>query len=308
MNSYQNLLVVIDPQSETQPALARACLLAKKTSATITAFMCIYDFSYEMTTMLSHEERDAMRQAVLSDRKEWLTNICKKYANPNGIEPCVVWDNSVYTAAIKHAIQINADLLVKAANSHDDLASLIFTPTDWHLLRKSPMSVLMVKQHDWPENGNVIAAVNVGTDDSQHQKLNNSVTNTACGMTQLLDANLHLVNAYPGTPLNLAIEIPEFDPHGYTCNVKHHHEQEMQKFSELHGVAEQFSHVEPGLPEIAIPKIAAEIDAELVVIGTIGRVGISAALIGNTAEYVIDALNCDVLAIKPEGFQSPIKS
>ena len=82
----------------------------------------------------------------------------------------------------------------------------------------------------------------------------------------------------------------------------------MQKFSELHGVAEQFSHVEQGLPEIAIPKIAAEIDAELVVIGTIGRVGISAALIGNTAEHVIDALNCDVLAIKPEGFQSSIKS
>ena len=60
-----------------------------------------------------------------------------------------------------------------------------------------------------------------------------------------------------------------------------------------------------GLPERVIPQVAKEIDAELVIIGTVGRVGISAALIGNTAEHVIDALNCDVLAIKPNGFVSP---
>jgi universal stress protein E len=45
----------------------------------------------------------------------------------------------------------------------------------------------------------------------------------------------------------------------------------------------------------------------LVVLGTVGRQGISAALIGNTAEHVIDKLNCDVLAIKPDGFVSPVK-
>ncbi|MDM7860827.1 universal stress protein UspE [Alteromonas sp. ASW11-36] len=308
MATYQNLLVVIDPESESQPALARACLLARKTRAKVTAFMCIYDFSYEMTTMLSHEERDAMRQAVLTDRAEWLQNICKTYDSPEEVETCVVWDNSVYSAAIKHAIQIKADLIIKAANSHDDLASLIFTPTDWHLLRKSPTSVLMVKQHDWPENGNVIAAVNVGTEDNQHQALNDKVTNTAKLITELLGARLHLVNAYPGTPLNLAIEIPEFDPQGYTSNVKHHHEKEMQAFAGRHGVHAEVTHVKQGLPEVAIPTVAADIDAELVVIGTIGRVGLSAALIGNTAEHVIDALNCDVLAIKPDGFQSPIKS
>jgi len=43
-----------------------------------------------------------------------------------------------------------------------------------------------------------------------------------------------------------------------------------------------------------------------VILGTIGRTGISAALIGNTAEHVIDRLNCDVLAIKPAGYVSPL--
>jgi universal stress protein E len=65
--------------------------------------------------------------------------------------------------------------------------------------------------------------------------------------------------------------------------------------------------VDIGLPEDVIPKYAQQLDAELVVLGTVGRQGISAALIGNTAEHVIDKLNCDVLAIKPDGFVSPVK-
>ena len=58
--------------------------------------------------------------------------------------------------------------------------------------------------------------------------------------------------------------------------------------------------------EDVIESVSNEIDAELVILGTIGRTGISAALIGNTAEHVIDRLNCDVLAIKPEGYISPL--
>jgi universal stress protein E len=43
-----------------------------------------------------------------------------------------------------------------------------------------------------------------------------------------------------------------------------------------------------------------------VVIGTVGRTGLSAALVGNTAEHVIDSLDCDVLALKPDGYVSPL--
>ena len=55
-----------------------------------------------------------------------------------------------------------------------------------------------------------------------------------------------------------------------------------------------------------MPHVAEDVDAELVVMGTRGRNGISAALIGNTAEHVMDNINCDLLAIKPENFESPI--
>ncbi|WP_287817984.1 universal stress protein, partial [Idiomarina sp.] len=67
-----------------------------------------------------------------------------------------------------------------------------------------------------------------------------------------------------------------------------------------------YQYLSQGLPEQVIPEAAKQLDAELVVLGTIGRTGLSAALLGNTAEHVLDQLNCDVLAIKPEDFVSPL--
>jgi universal stress protein E len=174
-------------------------------------------------------------------------------------------------------------------------------------MRKAPVPVLLVKDHDWPQNGQILAAVNLGVDVEEHKSLNEGITQNAQHFAKLLHSKVHLVNSYPGTPENIVIEIPEFDPTMYNDSVKAHHQKEMQTHSNKHHVDDTFCHVCEGLPEDVIPQLAEELDAELVVIGTIGRQGISAALIGNTAEHVIDKLNCDVLALKPAGFVSPLK-
>ena len=44
---------------------------------------------------------------------------------------------------------------------------------------------------------------------------------------------------------------------------------------------------------------AAKVRAQIVVMGTVGRKGVKARLIGNTAEKVLSHLNTDVLALKP---------
>lgn len=67
MAKYQNLLVAIDPNQDDQPALRRA-VYRKRNGGRIKAFLPIYDFSYEMTTLLSPDERTAMRQGVISQR------------------------------------------------------------------------------------------------------------------------------------------------------------------------------------------------------------------------------------------------
>jgi len=175
------------------------------------------------------------------------------------------------------------------------------------LLRKCPCPLLLVKDHSWPENGNVLAAVNAGSDEDEHQSLNDIITEEAKHLADLIHSNVHLVNSYPGTPVNIAIEIPEFDASQYNDSMLHHHQDAMASHAEKFGVPVENTHVQEGLPEDVIEEVALKLDAELVVLGTIGRTGLSAALIGNTAEHVIDKLNCDVLALKPVGYKSPLQ-
>ena len=47
-------------------------------------------------------------------------------------------------------------------------------------------------------------------------------------------------------------------------------------------------------------------DFDLIVMGTLARTGISGILIGNAPEKIINGIKCSPLAIKPNGFVSPI--
>ncbi len=312
METYQNILAVIDPSTDEQKALKRAIELAVSIKANgssnikVTAFLTIFDFSYEMTTILSSNERNVMRQSVIKDKTLWLESIVNELKSNIDIECQVVWHNRPFEAIIEQVIKHNYDIVIKGTHQHDKLKSVIFTPTDWHILRKCPCPVLLVKEHAWPENGNIIASLNVGSDEEEHDSLNVKITEQAKQLASLVQGNVHLVNSFPGTPVNIAIEIPEFNSTEYNDTMLKHHQQAMIAHANKFDISVINTHVEEGLPETVIEQVADKIDAELVILGTVGRTGISAALIGNTAEHVIDQLNCDVLALKPEGYISPL--
>jgi len=40
--------------------------------------------------------------------------------------------------------------------------------------------------------------------------------------------------------------------------------------------------------------------------GTVARTGIPGLIIGNTAESILSDIDCSLLAVKPEGFVTPI--
>ena len=307
MNNFKNVLVVIDPTEDDQKAFSRALELAEKQPINITLFLSIYDFSYEMTTMLSSDERHNMRDAVIADRTAWLEGLIQENDTDINVLSKVVWHNRPYESIIKEVIDGNYDLVIKGTHSHDTLKSVLFTPTDWHLLRKCPVSVLLVKEHAWPAHGKVLAAVSAGVEDEQHQDLNHLIISNAISMADLLESDTHLMNAYPPTPVNIAVEIPEFDPNEYNSTMKSFHVKSMESLANKHQVPSTRCHVIEGMPEDVIPRVAKDLDAELVVMGTVGRQGITAALIGNTAEHVMDNINCDLLAIKPSDFDCPIK-
>lgn len=308
MACVKNILVVLDADKQQQKALNRALHLARISNAKLTLMLSIYDFSYEMTTMLAAEERNTMRDSLINDRKVWITDLLEDYNTRDlQIDIKVLWHNRPYEAIIETAIRGEHDIIVKATHPHEGLSHLIFTPTDWHLLRKAPCLVLLVKEHEWPEHGKVLAAIHTTGESEDHDSLNHRITETAQRFAGCLHSEVHLVNAYPGAPVTIAAEIPEFDTANYREVIAENHQQALAKHAQQFSLPANQQHVREGLPEQVIPELAEELDAELVVLGTIGRTGFSAALLGNTAEHVIEQINCDLLAVKPAGFESPIK-
>ncbi|MDX6914932.1 MULTISPECIES: universal stress protein UspE [Pectobacterium] len=308
MAKYQNLLVAIDPNQDDQPALRRAVYLVQRLGGRIKAFLPIYDFSYEMTTLLSPDERVEMRQGVIQQRTEWIAEQCKYYLEAGvPIEIKVVWHNKPFEALIREVISGQHDLLLKMAHQHDRLEAVIFTPTDWQLLRKCPCPVWMVKDQPWPTEGRALVAVNLASEDPYHDPLNIKLVSETLELAQQVDqTEVHLVGAYPVTPINIAIELPDFDPSVYNDAIRGQHLIAMKSLRQKFGLDERVTHVEKGLPEEVIPDLAEHLQAGVVVLGSLGRTGLSAAFIGNTVEHVIDHLKCDLLAIKPDDFVSPI--
>ena len=66
-------------------------------------------------------------------------------------------------------------------------------------------------------------------------------------------------------------------------------------------------HLRKGNAELLVPEVASETGADLIVMGTVGRTGISGYFIGNTAEAILGQIDCSVLAVKPPGFQTPVR-
>lgn len=307
MSCVNNILVVLNPEGTEQKALNRALQLARISGAQLTLLLSIYDFSYEMTTMLAAEERDLMRDSLIDDRRVWIQDLLEDYNTRDlKISINVVWHNRPFEAIIEAAILGKHDIIVKGTNQREGLAALLFTPTDWHLLRKAPCLVLLVKEHDWPEGGKILAAIHTTGDNDQHHALNHRITEQAQRFAGCLSSQVHLINAYPGAPLSIAAEIPEFDTGNYRESIAENHRHALAEHAATFAIPAAQQHVREGLPEHVIPALAKELDAELVVLGTMGRTGFSAALLGNTAEHVIEQLNCDLLAVKPAGFKSPI--
>lgn len=65
-------------------------------------------------------------------------------------------------------------------------------------------------------------------------------------------------------------------------------------------------HLVNGWARKEIPALIKKIKADLVVMGTMARTGIPGFIMGNTAETILNQINCSVLAIKPPGFITPV--
>ena len=65
-------------------------------------------------------------------------------------------------------------------------------------------------------------------------------------------------------------------------------------------------HLVEGRPNEVIPRTAKRERSAIVAMGVVSRSGLKRFFIGNTAEFVMDAVTADILVVKPADFDSRV--
>jgi universal stress protein E len=120
----------------------------------------------------------------------------------------------------------------------------------------------MVKDQPWPEGGKAVVAVNLASEEDYHNALNEKLVKETIQLAgQVNHTEVHLIGAYPVTPINIAIELPEFDPSVYNDAIRGQHLLAMKALRQKFSIDEKLTHVEKGLPEEVIPDLAEHLQA-----------------------------------------------
>ncbi len=265
------VLCIIDPTTNRQRSLDRAAFIARQGHAEVHALLC-----FSPPLQVSADDSGELQAAEQLRHELWLGHLVQPLLDAGATVTTEVRSSTDWRAALAAAVRkAKVDLVIKAASPRSPLQRRLMKTSDWLVLRDSPCPVLFAKRLEGREIKRVLAAVNIAAKDEAHIRLSDTVITSARDLAEQLGAELNAVNAY--TESKNFIHPPDL--------------------AKRVGIARQQAHVGDADPEDLITAVATKIDAGLVVIGSVGRKGMAAAVVGNTAERILDTVDADILIL-----------
>ena len=323
MKRFKNILCVMEPQAVCQCALDRTVILAENNQARVT-LATVTERVPESIRIPEVGPGPGDLQARLSEAEaQRLKTLIEPYYARVKINAKVLVGTS-YLEIIREVLRSNHDLVIKCPESPSWLDHL-FAGDDMHLLRKCPCPVWLVKPGTADSYQRILAAVDV--DDNYppaelktRQALNGTVMELASSLAVSEFAELHVVHTWAAfgesSLRNSAfISEPEDEVNAYVEEVRRRHAQLLDALMQETGAKlgpDAMDYIKPqryllkGSARKEVPALAKHLQVDCIVMGTVARTGVRGFIMGNTAETILEQLDCSVLAIKPPGFETPV--
>jgi len=291
----RKILAVAEP-GETQIALAHALALADAHGATLEVIACVelpHDLS--ILSRLSGEDPERLIDEAVERTRTEVEARLRNVAPNRAITPTVTVGKA-YLQIIRHVARSGCDFVIKKAERLSGMDRFLFASTDQHLLRKCPCPVWLQTAAAPKQPKRILAAVDLDVSDAEDPKtladLNRRVIDAACVIAGGEGAEVIVLHAWDA--------IGE----GMVWAFSGGHDSRLS--AELDPRPRLIPHLVRGAPETVIHEQSRAAAADVVVMGTVARTGLNGVFIGNTAENIINSLECPVLAVKPDGFISPL--
>ena len=300
MHTPQQILVVISGRREDHPALERAMEFATHSKVHLHLFNSIYEPVYELTDVLSSQHRKEVKKQYMADRYLFMDTLAEKIT-AKGIDCSVQvkWHRELEESIEEMAAEIKPDLVIKRISADDFSLNPFALPVDRHLLRFCPAPLLLVNKSGWSKNP-FLVAIDPTAKDEIHIALNRQLLDYASMLATLCHSELHVVSTITTPPGGTWFSGPEYEFAKFKQEIMDWQQSRLCEVLHDFDLPDEHVHLVEGLPEDGISRVAQAIEAQLVLLGTVGRSGLAAAFLGNTAERVLAQLRCEVLTLKPD--------
>jgi universal stress protein E len=284
MDRIANILAIVDPTVAKQPAVDKAAILASHLNASIELLAC--DSQVARALRSSYGISDDANDSTMG-----LQPMLDRVAAPlraQGVDVAthIVSGDPLHLSVLNFLHNSTADLVLKDTHHHSIAKRTFLTNTDWHLIRECPLPLLLCKARPWGKHLVVAAAIDPVDYPQRSALLDERILDCATALAKTMHAEVHAIHAcFPATIAEKAANAPR-----------------VALLAAQFAVPSQCIHIDMGVPAEYLPRIAQECNVDIMVMGAISRSHLKQALIGSTAERVLDHLPCDALVVKSPNF------
>ena len=310
MQRFKNILAHVDLSLEEHPALARGIRLARHNNARLTAMTVIEEHPAHADAVLRSLHLTDALEKIERARREQLEQLVQPLRD-DGLEvDTLVAHGSTFVESIRAALQRQHDLVLKTVNSEGLVHRTFFGSTDMHLMRKCPTPLWLIKPGEPETFRRILVPLDPNSEDGIKRDLGMSLLNLATSLAEMDGAELlivHAWHAYEEQKLRKYMEPTQFEEYVRAWG----QESSNRTWRFISALGQELKpksiRLVQGEPGFVIPKFAQDHAVDLVVMGTLGRLSQHGMFIGDTAERILNRLECSVLTMKPAGFVSPVQ-
>lgn len=302
--------VVRDPFRRDQLAATKAAIVAARCGARLT-LLNTFMLPQPTPESLTAEPQQNL-QAAIRQRRSLLEKLASSLRKRGIAVKCeVVWDFPTHEAIIRHVLTAKPDLLITESHRHTRLTRLVLASTDWELIRGCPCALWFVRSPRLPRSAQVLVAVDPHHAHAKPARLDDRLLNAANSLARQVGGRVSLAHAF-GSPavsggLGFMLERNRLSA---AMEANRHVVIDLKRsigaLAKKHHIAPEDCHVLPGVVGDVLAHLVKRRKVDVLVMGAVSRSLIERPVIGNTAERVIDQVDCDVFIVKPAGFRSPV--
>ena len=314
MQRFKNILLIFDEGARGEATLERAATLAKENAAHLTVVEVIQELPPQAQRLVSVWRPlllDDPQELVVKERQEQLTR-CLESTRQQGVDgDTKVLVGDPFLEVTRAVLRNGHDLVMLTAEGQGGVKEWLFGTTSMHLMRKCPCPVWVIKPAQQERYARILAAVDSDPEDDGKDSLNRTIMDLASSLAQLEQSELHVVHAWTlfgEAHLRHREAVPREQSATTLREVQQRHQQKLGQLLGPYALANapHAIHLRKGEAASVIPKVAQEQQVDLLVMGTVCRTGLAGFFMGNTAEKILQEVDCSVLTVKPEGFVSPV--